>query len=164
VTPIFKKGTKGDPENYRPVSLASVPCKMLESIMKDRLMNHLLENKLIGESQHGFMPGKSCAMNLVELMDFVTEAVDKRKSVDIFYLDFSKAFDKVPHQRLLKKMEAKGVEIGAVKWIENWLSDRSQYAFAEKNQKTVLSILECRKEQCWAPPSSQYTLMIWSRS
>ena len=77
---------------------------MLESIVKDRLMNHLLENKLIGDSQHGFMPGKSCATNLVEFTDFVTEAVDKGKSVDIFYLDFSKAFDKVPHKRLLKKM------------------------------------------------------------
>jgi hypothetical protein len=97
VTPIFKKGTKGDPGNYRPVSLTSVPCKMPESIVKDRLMNHLLENRLvIGDSQHGFMPGKSCTTNLVEFMDFVTEAVDKGKSVDIFYLDFSKAFDKVP--------------------------------------------------------------------
>jgi hypothetical protein len=59
-------------------------------------------------------------------MDFVTEAVDRGKSVDIFYLDFSKAFDKVPHERLVKKMEAKGVEDGAVKWIRNWLSGRSQ--------------------------------------
>jgi hypothetical protein len=103
VTPIFKKGTKGDPGNYRPVSLTSVPCKMLESIVKDRLMSHLLENKLIGDSQHGFMPGKSCASNLVEFMDFVTEAVDKGNAVDIFYLDFSKAFDKVPHKRLVEK-------------------------------------------------------------
>ncbi len=65
VTPIFKKGTKGDPGNYRPVSHTSVPCKMLESIVKDRMMSHLLENNLIGDSQHGFMPGKSCASNLV---------------------------------------------------------------------------------------------------
>jgi hypothetical protein len=57
VTPIFKKGTKGDPGNYRPVSLTSVPCKILESIIKDRVMNHLLENNLIRKSQHGFMPG-----------------------------------------------------------------------------------------------------------
>jgi hypothetical protein len=126
VTPIFKKGTKGDPGNYRPVSLTSVPCKMLETIVKDRLMNHLLENNLIRESQHGFMPGKSCASNLVEFMDFVTEAVDKGQAVDIFYLDFSKAFDKVPHKRLLEKMKAKGVEAGVVKWIESWLADRTQ--------------------------------------
>jgi len=84
VTPIFKKGTKGDPGNYRPVSLTSVPCKMLEAIVKDKMMSHLLENNLISDSQHGFMPGKSCASNLVEFMDFVTEAVDKGNSVDIF--------------------------------------------------------------------------------
>ncbi len=126
MTPIFKKGTKGDPGNYRPDSLTSVPCKILESIAKDRLMSHLLENGLTGHSQHGFLPGKSCAKNLVEFMNFVTEAVDKGKSVDIFYLDFSKAFNKVPNKRLLKKMEAKGVEREAVKWIENWLSGRSQ--------------------------------------
>jgi hypothetical protein len=126
VTPIFKKGTKGDPGNYRPVSLTSVPCKMLEAIVKDKVMSHLLENKLISDSQHGFMPGKSCASNLVEFMDFVTEAVDKGSSVDIFYLDFSKAFDKVPHRRLAEKMKAKGIEAGVLRWIESWLSNRTQ--------------------------------------
>ncbi len=73
-------------------------------------MNHLLQNGLIKDSQHGFMPGKSCATNLVEFLDFVTEAVDRGDSVDIFYLDFAKAFDKVPRQRLLTKLRAKGVD------------------------------------------------------
>jgi hypothetical protein len=90
VTPIFKKGTKGDPGNYRPVSLTSVPCKILESIIKDRVMNHLLVNNLVRKSQHGFMPGRSCATNLVEFMDFVTKSVDDGKPVDIFYLDFAR--------------------------------------------------------------------------
>ena len=125
VTPIFKKGAKGDPGNYRPVSLTSVPCKILESIVKDRIMEHLMENKLIQESQHGFMPDRSCASSLVEFMDKVTKAVDEGKSVDIFYLDFAKAFDKVPRQRLVKKLNAKGVHGKAVRWIENWLSERT---------------------------------------
>jgi hypothetical protein len=129
VTPIFKKGAKGDPGNYRPVSLTSVPCKILESIVKDRIMDHLMENKLIRESQHGFMPDRSCASNLVEFMDKVTKAVDEGKSVDIFYLDFAKAFDKVPRQRLVKKLNAKGVHGKAVRWIENWLSERTQTVF-----------------------------------
>ena len=72
MTPIFKKGAKGDPGNYRPVSLTSVPCKILESIVKDRIMDHLMENKLIRESQHGFMPDRSYASNLLEFMDKVT--------------------------------------------------------------------------------------------
>jgi hypothetical protein len=126
VTPIFKKGTKGCPGNYRPVSLTSVPCKLLESIVKDKLMQHLIDNKLIRESQHGFMPGKSCASNLVTFMDFVTKAVDDGESVDIFYLDFAKAFDKVPRQRLIKKLLAKGVDTNIVRWIENWLTGRTQ--------------------------------------
>jgi hypothetical protein len=126
VTPIHKKGTKGDPGNYRPVSLTSIPCKIMESIIKDRIMGHLLDNELIQESQHGFMPGKSCATNLVEFMDFVTKAVDEGKPVDIFYLDFAKAFDKVPRQRLVKKMREKGLDPGVIAWIENWLTDRTQ--------------------------------------
>jgi hypothetical protein len=89
-------------------------------------MDHLTVNNLIKESQHGFLPGKSCATNLVKFMDKVTKAVDEGKSVDIFYLDFAKAFDKVPRQRLMKKLRAKGLDEKAAVWIENWLTDRTQ--------------------------------------
>ncbi len=92
VCPIFKKGTKGDRGNYRPVSLTSMVCKLLESIIKDKITEHLIENNLVRNTQHGFMPGKSCATNLVEFMDIVTRAVDEGKAVDIFYLDFAKVF------------------------------------------------------------------------
>lgn len=126
VTPIFKKGTKGDPANYRPVSLTSVPCKLLESVVKDKIMAHLIENDLIRDSQHGFMPGKSCSSNLVLFMDKITKEVDDGKSVDIFYLDFAKAFDKVPRQRLLRKLKAKGIDESILVWIESWLTGRTQ--------------------------------------
>ena len=126
VTPIYKKGAKGKAGNYRPVSLTSVPGKILESIIKDRLMEHLLENSLIKKSQHGFMPGRSCTTNLIEFMDKVTRAVDDGKAVDVFYLDFAKAFDKVPKERLLKKLEAKGVGGEVLGWIKAWLTDRKQ--------------------------------------
>ncbi len=126
VAPIYKKGPKGDPGNYRPVSLTSVPCKILESLIKDKLMEHLIQNKLIKDTQHGFIPGKSCATNLTLFMDTVTKATDEGKAVDIIYLDFAKAFDKVPHQRLLTKLRAKGVDAQTVKWIESWLSNRTQ--------------------------------------
>ena len=72
------------------------------------------------------MPGRSCATNLVEFLDFVTKAVDDGKEVDIFYLDFAKTFVKVPKQRLFKKLLAKGIEEGLVKWIEQWLTGRTQ--------------------------------------
>ena len=126
VTPIFKKGTRGEAGNYRPVSLTSIPCKIFESILKDNIMTHLEENRLIKDSQHGFMPGRSCATNLVVFQDKLTEIVDQGKSADIFYLDFAKAFDKVPHKRLTQKLKKKGIHGNVLRWIENWLTDRSQ--------------------------------------
>jgi hypothetical protein len=89
-------------------------------------MSHLLVNDLIKESQHGFMPGRSCTTYLVVYLDSLTEAKDKGKSVDIINLDFSKAFDKAPHQRLLKKLGAKGVSEEISGWIEDWLFQRKQ--------------------------------------
>ncbi len=138
VTPIFKKGTKGDPGNYRPVSLTSVPCKLLESIIKDKLLHHLMANNLIKDIQHGFMPGRSCATNLTEFMDMVTRSMDEGRSVDIISLDFAKAFDKVPRQRLLNKLRAKMIGEKTVNWIENWLSNRTQ----------VVSIQGEKSESC----------------
>ncbi len=126
VTPIYKKGPKGNPGNYRPVSLTSVPCKLMESILKSNIMDHLMNNNLIRQSQHGFMPGKSCASNLTTFLDRAAKAVDEGKSVDIFYLDFAKAFDKVPRKRLIAKLRAKGLEQEVVSWIEEWLTGRTQ--------------------------------------
>ena len=126
VTPIFKKGPKGDPGNYRPVSLTSVPCRILESIIKDDMMEHLKKNKLLKDSQHGFLKGKSCTTNLTVFMDRISKVLDEGKCADIFYLDFAKAFDKVPHQRLLEKMKSKGINGKVYKWISEWLTGRTQ--------------------------------------
>jgi hypothetical protein len=126
VIPIFKKGSKREAGNYRPVSLTSIPCKILESILKDEIMEHLLSNGLIKDSQHGFMPGRSCTTNLITFLEKATLAKDNGKPMDVVYLDFSKAFDKVPHRRLLRKMEGKKINKEVIKWIENWLTGRTQ--------------------------------------
>ena len=98
VTPLFKKGKKSDVNNYRPVSLTSQLCKILEKIIKRHIDQYLNLNDLISNSQHGFRDGKSCLTNLLQLNDYVTRLLDENIPVDILYLDFSKAFDKVPHQ------------------------------------------------------------------
>jgi hypothetical protein len=126
VVSIYKKGSKSDPNNYRPVSLTSVPCKLLESIIKDSVMDHLLTQELIKDTQHRFMPGRSCASNLAIFLDMATKVIDEGKSADIFYLDFAKAFDKVPHQRLMIKVRAKGIDGKVGRWLEEWLKDRTQ--------------------------------------
>ncbi len=126
VTPIFKKGAKSEPGNYRPVSLTSICCKLLESILRDVLMEHLERNKLINQSQHGFMPKKSCGTNLLEFLEKVTREVDEGNPVDVIFLDFAKAFDKVPKERLLQKLRAHGVQGNILRWIRNWLTGRRQ--------------------------------------
>ena len=126
VTPIPKKGTKSNPANYRPVSLTSICCKLMESIIKDKVIDHLDKNNLIKESQHGFTKNKSCATNLLEFLETVYQAVDKGEAVDILYMDFAKAFDKVPYQRLLKKIRAHGIDGRLYNWISSWLQNRRQ--------------------------------------
>ena len=97
MTPIFKKGAKADPGNYRPVSLTSVCGKVLQSIIRDRLMGHLISNGLIKDSQHGFLNGKSCCTNLLEFFEEATKAVDSGEPYDVVFLDSAKAFDEVPY-------------------------------------------------------------------
>jgi hypothetical protein len=131
VTPIHKKGPKAEPGNYRPVSLTSVPCKVMESIIKDAIMTHLQANDLISHSQHGFVPGRSCATNLLTFQEELTKCLDEGIPVDVFYLDFAKAFDKVPHGRLIIKLEAKGITGELLNWVEEWLAGRTQRVAVE---------------------------------
>ena len=103
VSPIFKNGSKSSMTNYRPISLTSVICKQVEAIIKDHLMEYIIENEILTDYQHGFVPGRSCATQLLQCVDYWTDMLDQGHSVDTIYLDFAKAFDSVPHERLLEK-------------------------------------------------------------
>ena len=126
VCPIFKAGSKTVPGNYRPVSLTSHVCKVLESILKDQMVQHLNENNIIRRSQHGFVSNRSCFTNLLTFFERVCSWTDDGESVDTIYLDFSKAFDTVPHQRLIYKLELCGFGGVLLEWIEDWLTGRLQ--------------------------------------
>lgn len=126
VTPLFKKGSKSVPGNYRPVSLTSIPCKLMEKIIRNSVFSHLEENGLLSDCQHGFVSKRSCVTNLVEVLNEWTSSLDDGKPVDAIYLDFSKAFDSVPHVRLMKKMEAYGIRGHVRNWISDFLSNRKQ--------------------------------------
>jgi hypothetical protein len=126
VTPIYKKGARSQPCNYRPISLTSQICRLFESIIRDSIVDHLENNKLIRDSQHGFRRGRNCLTNLLIFLDKVTSMVDDGEDVDVVYLDFAKAFDKVPHQRLLIKLKEVGIGGQLLKWISSWLSNRKQ--------------------------------------
>ena len=126
VTAIHKSGDRKKPENYRPISLTSVPGKIMEKIIRDELVNHMERNNLFTEAQHGFISGRSCTTQLLEVMEEITQALDRGEDVDVIYLDFAKAFDKVPHQRLLQKLSAYGIKGKVYNWIKGFLSNRKQ--------------------------------------
>uniref|UniRef100_A0A4W3IWW7 Reverse transcriptase domain-containing protein n=1 Tax=Callorhinchus milii TaxID=7868 RepID=A0A4W3IWW7_CALMI len=121
VTPLFKKGGKVRMGNYRPVSLTSVIGKILESLIKDVVVRYLGEHNIIRPSQHGFTKGKSCLTNLIEFFEHISSKLDKGESVDVVYLDFQKAFDKMPHKRLVQKIGAHGIGGSIFTWIGEWL-------------------------------------------
>jgi len=142
IVPIFKKGSKAKPGNYRPVSLTSICCKVLEKIVRDKIVGHLKENNLISTAQHGFVNNRSCTTNLLEYLEDVTAKIDEGKSLDVIYLDFAKAFDKVPTARLLRKLASFGIGGEVWSWVKNWLTDRKQRVMvdgAKSSWKAVLS-------------------------
>ena len=126
VSPIFKKGSMKKVENYRPVSLTSQLCKMMESIIRDHLIEFLESKNFFSGEQHGFRARRSCTTNLLETLEDWTRAVDKGCGVDCVFLDYQKAFDTVPHQRLLTKLEACGVRGNIHGWIAAFLRNREQ--------------------------------------
>ncbi|KAK4820048.1 hypothetical protein QYF61_017894 [Mycteria americana] len=126
VTPIFKKGRKEDPGNYRPVSLTLVPGKLMEQIILSAITQQVEDNQGIKPSQHGFRKGRSCLTNQISFYNEVTRLVDEEKAVDVVYLDFSKAFDTVSHSILLEKLAAHGLDGCTLRWVKNWLDGRAQ--------------------------------------
>ena len=131
ITALFKKGDKSLPVNYRPVSLTSVTCKLMEHILFRLIMQHLNKYNILVDYQYGFRQKRSCESQLVTTIEDIAKHLDNKEQVDMLILDFSKAFDVVPHIRLLRKLEHYGINGKILEWIKAWLTQRQQCVAVE---------------------------------
>ena len=129
------------PVIYRPVSLTSVVCKIFEGFIRDVLCNHMTQNNLLSDSQFGFSKGRSCVTQLLNTIEDWMSKLDCGTPVDAVYLDLRKAFDTVPHRRLIVKLKGYGITGCVLDWIEDFLSCRWQYVSVNgcKSQRSEVS-------------------------
>ncbi|GAB0204077.1 mitochondrial enolase superfamily member 1 [Grus japonensis] len=128
--------------NYRPVSLTSIPGKVIKQLILDVISKHVEEKKVIGGGQHGFTKGKSCLTNMIAFYDGMTGWVDKGRAADVVFLDSSKTFDTVSHNIPIGKLRRCESDEWRVRWIENWLNSRAQ------------SVVVSSAESGWRPAAS----------
>ena len=126
ITPIFKKGSRSDPANYRPIALTCCCCKILESIIAAKLIQYLHVHKLINKQQHGFLKHHSTCTNLIESLNDWTLSISDHDAIVVGYVDFARAFDFVSHPKLIIKLQSYGINGNLLFWIQAFLSNQTQ--------------------------------------
>ena len=142
ITPVFKKGPRSDPANYRPVSLTCISCKLLEHILCTHIRSHLDRHNILTPCNHGFRSRHSCETQLLLTTHDIINRRETSKQVDVAILDLSKAFDTVPHKRLLNKLTLYGINGNIHRWISSFLTHRRQQVVidgAQSSEEPVLS-------------------------
>ena len=141
VKPVFKKGNALDPNNYRPISLTCVICKMFESIIKNQLLLYLEGGSIISRAQHGFLSKHSTTTNLLESLNDWTKSLESKQFVKVLYVDFEKAFDRVSVPKLLQKLKSIGISGRLFECICSFLSNRSQSVRVGTALSTSLNVV-----------------------
>ena len=126
IAAIYKKVDRSNPGNYRSVSHTSVIAKIMESIIREKVILHLIRNKVLSDCQHGFVPARNCLTQLLLCLEDWSKMIEEVEPFDVIYTDFSKAFDSVAHQRLLCKLEHLGIRGDVPNWVRSFLSGRTQ--------------------------------------
>ncbi|BHF70541.1 hypothetical protein SprV_0301359300 [Sparganum proliferum] len=141
IAPLFGGGSRASANNYRPVSLTSICCKIMEKIIKKALMQFLEQHHLLSDDQYGFRSGRSCLMTLLFTHERWTRARDEGNVVHAIYIDFKKAFDSVTHQRLLHKLHNAGIRGRLLVWTQSFFTGRSQRVQVGRQQSSEVSVV-----------------------
>ena len=141
IVPLYKKGNKSLPENYRPVSLTSQTCKLLEHVVYSNFMKQFLRYNVLDDAQHGFRKQRSCTSQLITTIDDYAVALKNQQQIDAILLDFSKAFDKVDHEGLLLKLEHLGIRGPLLEWTRSFLINRTQKVVVDGMESTPSNVL-----------------------
>ena len=141
ITPIFKSGNKGHAVNYRPVGLTSQLSKIFEKIVRGQMLDFFEKNNVLNNTQHGFRKGRSCLSQLIEHFEKIIDYLDQGYNIDVVYLDFCKAFDKLDFNVLLTKLKNYGVGGKLGRWLYSFLIGREQYVMVNGFVSVVCDVL-----------------------
>ena len=159
IVPVFKKGDRSNPGNYRPVSLTSVCSKLLEHVIYSHIFLHLKKYNILCEEQHGFQQNRSCETQLIGTVNDIAENMNAGKETDVILQDFAKAFDKVPHVRLCHKLSHLGINGPLLEWIKSFLTDRTQQVIVNGEKKLCIhGVLGCSTRNS---PSSPFIFVLY---
>ena len=138
---LHKKGPKDLAENYRPISLTSVCCKTIQHIVHSNVCKFLDSNNILTPKQHGFRPGFSCETQLILSIDDCARSLDSGFRADVAIFDFSKAFDSIPHTRLLGKLHYYGIRGQMLTWFSSFLLNRYQRVVVNGSQSSWSDVI-----------------------
>ena len=141
IVPLFKKGDKSNPANYRPISLTSLTCKILEHVVFSNFMSHFEKFSILDDAQHGFRKNRSCVSQLITTLDDFANTLKNQHQTDAILLDFSKAFDKVDHLGLLSKLETYGIRGPLLEWTSSFLIGRKQSVVVDGHTSSPSDVL-----------------------
>ena len=141
ITPIHKGNSRAIPKNYRPVALTSHLIKVFEKVIRGRIVDYMNTHLLFNKTQHGFRGGHSCLSQLLNHFDKITSELEQGRGVDVIYLDFAKAFDKLDHGVTLNKLKSLGVSGQLGRWITNFLTNRTQSVLIEGRKSTPKQVI-----------------------
>ena len=141
ITPVYKKGDRTEAANYRPVSITSHIIKIFERVIRNNLVEHMEANNFLSPHQHGFRKKRSCLTQLLDHVDTILKSLNSGKEVDVIYLDYAKAFDKVDHNILLAKAKRYGIHGNMLQWLSEFLTNRLQTVVVEGTKSSFQLVI-----------------------